>query len=174
MEMQSNHPNLLGVNSQTNLLPSPSASNFLPEEDASTCPLLASQTPSPPLAFSHPLTSSGGDIDSQMDSSNNGEDTKAEEEISNSSASSSGIVMDVADSVFNKLAYQQYLKNGNDIVQVGWLEVGWAWNANVLRCVAIRERQTTKDEVKVNILSSIVSVCSTRLTFQSSTLVCCG
>lgn len=53
-----------------------------------------------------------------MDDSNNGENTKAEEEISNSSASSSGIVMDVADSVFNKLAYQQYLKNGNDITQV--------------------------------------------------------
>lgn len=121
--MQSNHPNLLGVNSQTNLLPSsPSTSNFLPEEDASTCPLLSSQTPSPPLAFSHPLTSSGLDIDSQMNSSNNGENTKAEEEISNSSASSSGIVMDVADSaataLFNKLAYQQYLKNGNDINQV--------------------------------------------------------
>lgn len=124
----STDPSLLGVElpSSGGMSLSPSVSTFLPEEDASICPLI-STTPSPPLAFSHPLTPSACDNASQ--SSVNCEDTKAE---TSSSGSSSGIGMDVNDNdaattLFNKNAYQHLRKTNEN----GFQENGHKQNGNI-------------------------------------------
>lgn len=59
------NPSFLSVELPESLTTSPSVSTFMPEEDASICPLLGANSPSPPLDFTHPLTpSTGNDINS--------------------------------------------------------------------------------------------------------------